>query len=203
MAHQKINRSGASDAIRGGPLAIGESHDKTGGRKLLLELIAKGEVRTLFLEVPSANTGYFEKALAKGIMAKKGGTTRDEVRSEMSLLDSVLENPLDKAYSFSQLITTALFEGVRVIFCDKVFRGNNASESNVRRRNVFVETVFKEIIQWPGVGAGAIGCLILFGSAHFEGVGGDEKKADENDPSKQVIGANIPHTLKWVDMSNE
>lgn len=187
----KVSRDEAETKLAGGPLGIGESHDKPEARQFLIRLIDQRLVKVLFLEIPREQEKTFDKCLAKAVMAKQGGLPANQVHAYLQPMDGFLQSP--REMPFSDLISYAMSRGVRIVFADISFRRPDlaAKPDGLNRRNKAVDKVFNDASFMSGTNGGA-GCVILFGAEHFE---------SDAFGLKDFIGDNINQQLYWVDLS--
>lgn len=160
----EIEKSLAVQVIREGALGIGEDHTKPDGRNLAIELIEGGYVKKLFLEFPPLDdwVSMLEKATEK---APQGV---DAVRGRIGF--GVI---FHCSVAIEQVAAVAIVHGATVHLVDHKVAMNptrNGTTGGMKMRNI---TIAQGVMGATGTQsaceADAIGSLLLFGGAHFEG----------------------------------
>ncbi len=154
----------ARRCLEAGALGIGEDHTKPDGRQLALDLIEAGVVTNLFVEFAETQFG---PALNYARELADKGEGLDEVAKYAPNSNLFQCNiPLGK------VIAAALLKKIPVHLADNSIMA--ARPSDFQRRHNTIREVFSRVTgqaRTPPEAAGqsCVGCLLLWGGAHFEG----------------------------------
>ena len=140
-----------------GALGIGEIHTDRRPREFVQGLIQRGFVSDLFLECTSDEQNRFNEAVD---VARNSG----DYELVKDLVDKSGPRPYYNEVDLGDVVETALKSGVRVHFID-LYLSNNTSPGKPAIRDAHAAKLFAEITETRGT----VGCLLLFGAAHFEG----------------------------------
>ncbi|WP_435635852.1 hypothetical protein ACSC9U_12620 [Pseudomonas solani] len=161
----QVHDSSAWWCLENGALGIGEDHTQPEGRQLAIDLIDSGLVTHLFIELADAHYGG---VLANAQQIATNGGTRQQIQAACPD-GNLFVCPI----SLKQVITAALKIGVPVHLADHPIMASRSSDFQ-RRHNSILQT-FRTVTNQPGpgaaqaVGPASVGCLFLWGGAHFEG----------------------------------
>ncbi|MFA8385373.1 MAG: hypothetical protein ACEPO2_07090 [Pelagibaca sp.] len=181
----KVLEVNAVNFLKAGALGIGEEHNDPAGRRLVKELIDKGVVKKLFVEL-AKNTERFSRAMAAANAKAAEGGNIEEIASVAPCgdLDRLNEIPLN------HLIAYALFHGAQVFLADDrsmaKLRGGNFDIRHAQIRDTFKEATGQGAAKWYS--EEAKGCLFLWGGAHF-----DHKTKSHLDDANFIYG------LPWIE----
>ncbi len=162
----KITEAFARLTLEAGALGIGEDHSKPEGRQLALDLINQGVVRHFFVEMYEEE-GNAEKLVKARIAAASG--------VPLTAVASIAPSGFQLGNSISQgtVIARALQRGVKVHLADIQAMKFRPKQHGARHRNILER--FRLVTNQPApatasaLGRSSIGCLFLWGGAHFEG----------------------------------
>ena len=143
-----------------GALGVGESHTDHRPREFVQGLIKRGLVWDLFLECDSDDQKAFNKAVA---VARHSADPLDHELIK-DLVDRSGPRPYPNEVDLGDVVETALQRGVRVHFIDRYLR-SSTSPGKPAIRDAHAAKLFAEITETRGT----VGCLLLFGAAHFIG----------------------------------
>ena len=151
-------RNAAEEIIKNGTLLLGENHQQSDSRVMLLDLIAGGKVNKLFLEIPDYN-------LRDRFMKMKGKSLENsaEWANTKNLIDELVgSSETENRVKMSDLIHSALAKGIDVYPMDKTC-GVGAHPKAMRLRNIHMGDIYKTAatVNEPGV-------AILVGDDHLK-----------------------------------
>ena len=152
-----VSRVDAERLLGIGALGIGEIHTDRRPREFVQGLIQRGFVSDLFLECTSDEQNRFNEAVD---VARNSG----DYELVKDLVDKSGPRPYYNEVDLGDVVETALKSGVRVHFIDLYLTGNT-SPGKPAIRDAHAAKLFAEITETRGT----VGCLLLFGAAHFEG----------------------------------
>lgn len=167
-------RLGEAEALLGsGPIILGEDHTRPAARAILADLILRGKVTNLFLEMGSLEGDMFEhyrgregsnvsdhlRLNAQQNISLKGDVLwTEELAPHLALLDLQHGNPIGMV----ELMELAVANGVLLHFADNAVTLKPASEEGMRLRNQETGRFFKER------DGNQRGSVILIGGGHTE-----------------------------------
>lgn len=161
----KTHSGRAVSCLRVGALGVGEDHTKPAGRNLALWLIENGHVQNFFVEFPAVTYGA-ALAMAMQAAAAQPPPTRQALGQQMHW-----ENLHVPAIRLGDVMAEALLRGIPVHLADHVRQMTHPHRFATRHANI--RNVFRQVTGQAGVptavAPGAIGSLLLWGGAHFEG----------------------------------
>lgn len=159
----KTHSGHAVACLQAGALGIGEDHTMVAGRNLALWLIENGHVQHLFVEFPAPNYGQALNAAIQAAGAQPP-PTRQNLAQQMNW-----ENRHLPAIPLGEVMAEALLRGVTVHLADDPIQ--MVHPNRFARRHTTIQNVFRQATGQVGMpsAAGAVGCLLLWGGAHFEG----------------------------------
>jgi hypothetical protein len=153
----EVVKGEAKVKIKEGAVGIGETHDSANGRLLTLNLIRQNLVRHLFVEFAQETYGELVK---KGWSVRESGY--DRIFPHVNFWSQ-----FQCTIPVGQVIARAIEKGVEVHCADSIW-GNVGGHD--WERNETVAATFESVVGHRNSHLqDAADCLILFGSAHFEG----------------------------------
>lgn len=174
----------AVNFLLNGALGVGEEHGDPAARRFVIELIEKGVVTKLFLELPK-NMARFSEKMAEANAAAAAGRTMEEIAAVAPSGDLDIGNE----YPLNRLIAFALSKGIEVYLADDRTMarsgGGNFDKRHKSIRDTFNEATGQNDAKW--FTSAAKGSLFLWGGAHFD------------DPIKKNLNSkNYINGLPWV-----
>lgn len=151
-------RNAAEEIIKNGTLLLGENHQQSDSRVVLLDLIAGGKINKLLLEIPDYN-------LRARFVEMKGKTLENfaEWDATKDLIDSLVgSSETANRVKMSDLIHSALAKGIDVYPMDLAC-GVGGHRQAMRRRNIHMGDVYK-----TAATANEPGVAVLVGDDHLK-----------------------------------
>jgi len=158
MVWQQIIEGSAVRYLKGGALGVAEDHADRRPRNFTRELIQQGLVRRLFLECDSSDQPAINKAV------KRPKDSPDYEAAIAKIVDESGPKPYDNKVTLGEVAIFALKNLVPVHFIDLEIK-SKTHPGNVAKRDEHAAELFKRITARHG----PVGCLLLFGGAHFVG----------------------------------
>jgi hypothetical protein len=202
VAQMENHMHSIATQLSDGPVVLGERHALPHARALVLDLIAQGKVKKLFVELPS----YFYKSTEpdesgrrathkKGLsthLRETAGTPLAKDKAWKQVKPELKSRSYPNDIPMWDLVKTAKEAGVQLYFWDKFENRENTSTKSLAERNRVGAEIFLRETQSQAEGA-----VLLAGFGHtFPGmVGGDKNTLQQlcGIPSERL------HNLSKVD----
>lgn len=153
----------AARKLATGPLFLGEHHERAAARAVLLDLIAEGSVKRLFIEAAEEATDIPGYTNISDFLRKNAGNDITSVDgwSELDPVIAYIDNRNANAIPLREVIVTAVAAGVAVTFFDNhVSMSRTSAKAMVGRNSVMAHT----FLEHGGLEPGSVA---LVGSMHF------------------------------------
>lgn len=171
----------AEKLLASGPVILGEDHTKPAARAVLMDLMLRGTVKNLFLELGSLEGDMFDNYQG-GHGKNVSDHLRENARGQASLVDdplwteelsphlALLDRQHGNPIGMVELMEIAVANGVLLHFSDNAVTRRPASEEGMQMRNQATGAFF---IEREGNQPGSV---ILIGGAHTEkrSIGGSQ-----------------------------
>ncbi|EFC8798120.1 type VI secretion system tip protein VgrG [Escherichia coli] len=151
-------RNAAEEIIKNGTLLLGEDHQKSDSRVVLLDLIAGGKINKLLLEIPDCKlrNRFVEMKGKPPENSAEWATTKD-------LIDILVgRSETENRVKMSDLIHSALAKGIDVYPMDQAYSVGRHRQA-MRQRNIHMGNVYKKVAT-----ANEPGVAILVGDDHLK-----------------------------------